>query len=332
MTAGLRSRGGETQTPQLSECGHDKSCLDFGTDRDIKCRKCWDNREILIQRLIEPFEHALGSFGVDAVVTGDAVVSPPTASTTPAERTTGRTRSLRRRAGSKRTRSESRGSTPTPKAQETKEKTADGGYSLRSANRIVTDPEEEDCIRVQDLSLMRSRSQDSSGPVGKSIKPTSHVAGLNEGGIKWWETRGAGTHGKSGKPIGKGTERSSSVASTSASRTKTATQPVKKSQQQTLLSFFTPKPTGDNCAPTPPSRTGGPGVPPTTILPTSSSQKKPAVVEAVKLDLAPKAKEKRLPEKVRKQPRPGTRRSMRDVKKDNINYKEDSDSDVDLED
>jgi len=332
MTPGLRSRGGETQAPQLPECGHDRSCLDFGTDRDIKCRTCWDNREILIQRLIEPFEHALGSFGLDAAVTGDAVVSSPTASTTPAERTTERRRSLRRRAGSKRTRSESRGSTPIPKAQEAKEKPADGGYSLRSANRTLSDPEEEDCIRVQDLSLMRSRSQDSGGPVGKSIKPTSHTAGLKEGGIKWWENRGPGPHGKSVKAIGKGNERSPSVASISASRTKAATQPVKKSQQQTLFSFFTPRPAGDDRAPTPPSHTGSPDIPPPTISPTSSSQGKPAVIEALKVDLVPKAKEKRLPEKVRKQARPGTRRSMRDVKKDSINYKEDSNSDVDLED
>ncbi|RPA95789.1 hypothetical protein L873DRAFT_1812323 [Choiromyces venosus 120613-1] len=332
MTAGLRSRGGETQAPQLSECGHDRSCLDFGTDRDIKCRTCWENREILIQRLIEPFEHALGSFGVDAVVTGDAVVSSQTASTTPAERTTGRTRSLRRRAGSKRTRSESRGSTPTPKAQEMKEKTADGGYSLRSANRTMSEPEEEDCIRVQDLSLMRSRSQDSSGPVGKSIKPASHTTRFKEGGIKWWESGGPGTHGKSGKLIGRGNERSPSVASTPASRTKAATQPVKKPQQKTLFSFFTPRPAGDNSVPAPPSHAKSPDIPSPTISPTSSSQKNPAVVQAVKVDLMPKAKEKRLPEKVRKQPRSGTRRSMRDVKKDNINYKEDSDSDVDLED
>ncbi|PWW77409.1 hypothetical protein C7212DRAFT_362633 [Tuber magnatum] len=334
MTAGLRSRGGgETQAPQLSECGHDRSCLDFGADRDIKCRTCWDNREILIQRLIEPFEHALGSFGVDAVAAGDAVVPSPTASTTPAERTTGRTRSLRRRAGSKRTRSESRGSTPTPKTQEAKEKTVDVGYSLRSANRTMSDHEEEECIRVQDLSLMRSRSQDSSGPVGKSIKPTPHMTGLKGGGVKWWESRGAGTHGRWGRPIGRGNERSPSVASsTSASRAKAAAPPVKKSQQKTLFSFFTPSPAGINRVPTPPSYAGNPSIPPPTTSPTSSSQKKPAVVEAVKVDLVPKAKEKRLPEKARKQPRPGTRRSMRDVKKENINYKEDSDSDVDLGD
>jgi len=331
MTPGLRSRGGETQTPQLSECGHDRSSLDFGTDRDIKCRTCWDNREILIQRLIEPFEHALGSFGVDAAFTGDAVVSPPTASTTPAERTTERRRSLRRRAGSKRTRSESRGSTPVPKAQEVKEKTADEGYSLRSTNRTISDPEEEECIRVQDLSLMRSRSQDSGGPVGKSVKPASHTAAPNEGGPKWWENRGVGGHGKSAKPIGKGNERSPSVASVSASRTKAASQPVKRSQQQTLFSFFTPRPAGEDRVPAPPNHSGSPDIPPPTISPTSSSQKNTAVVEALKVDLVPKGKEKRLPEKVRKQPRPGTRRSMRDVKKDNINYKEDSNSDVDLE-
>ncbi|KAL7270220.1 hypothetical protein RUND412_007081 [Rhizina undulata] len=50
--------GEQHQEAMLGECGHDSSQIDPTSDRDIKCTICWENREILIKRLIEPFEHA----------------------------------------------------------------------------------------------------------------------------------------------------------------------------------------------------------------------------------------------------------------------------------
>jgi hypothetical protein len=39
--------------------------IDLSSDRDLKCDICWENRETLVRRLLEPFERAL------AVVTAE---------------------------------------------------------------------------------------------------------------------------------------------------------------------------------------------------------------------------------------------------------------------
>ena len=343
MTSGLRSRSGETQASQLSECGHDRSCLDFGSDRDIKCRTCWENREILIQRLIEPFQHAFGSLGVDAAVNGIAVVPPLTAPVVPPK---AQPRSLRPRAGSKRTRSESRNSPSSSPARGSfgnGHRTGDNsGPSPSSPSRTRREPEEDDCIRVMETGLTRSRSEDSMRPVAKSPKSKSSTVASTGGGTKWWEDASSRAAGTKGRDVKKHQERSPSAsASVSTSKPKAGIQSTKKGQQ-TLLSFFAPKPAGENgigggvATARDPAKTPDPI--PSTIntttatTTTSNSPGKPALGNATAMDPSLKAKEKRPSGGVvRKPPRPGTRRSRRDSKKDAVNYKEDSDSDVIIE-
>lgn len=138
---------------QFSDCGHDRSHLDFNSDRDIQCKVCWENREILIQRLIEPFEHALETLKDDGSVNNapEPVGSGETTGI-------GRTRSLRRRAGKKRTRSVSPQLTPGVMVATTPMK-LDGEDLLRSGGLGTSKPEEEDCIHVQDISVAIPRPE-----------------------------------------------------------------------------------------------------------------------------------------------------------------------------
>jgi hypothetical protein len=52
-------RSTAVNTARLAECGHDQMHVDPSTDRDLKCDMCWQHRETLIRRLLEPFERAL---------------------------------------------------------------------------------------------------------------------------------------------------------------------------------------------------------------------------------------------------------------------------------
>ncbi|KAI5820832.1 hypothetical protein BZA77DRAFT_348851 [Pyronema omphalodes] len=52
-----------TSSDHLADCGHDMIHIDPSTDRDLKCDICWQNRETLIMRLLEPFERALRGVG-----------------------------------------------------------------------------------------------------------------------------------------------------------------------------------------------------------------------------------------------------------------------------
>lgn len=139
-----------SQQQQLSDCGHDRSQLDLSGDRDLPCKVCWSNREILIQRLIEPFENALETLQ-DEGASGSANSTPErgvvvTSGDAPAG---GRPRSLRRRAGKKRTRSASPAAATTPMGIDGEDLNL-----LGPGGPGAVRPDEEDCIHVQDISVV----------------------------------------------------------------------------------------------------------------------------------------------------------------------------------
>lgn len=366
----LRTRGSmasaqqqQQQQQQLSDCGHDRSFLDFSSDRDIQCMICWDNREILIQRLMEPFEHALETLQVD---TGSASVSvnstPERASSvdTPIIASGGGGRTLRRRAGKKRTRSIS--PSPAAPAATTTQMKIDGGNLLGPSK-----PDEEDCIHVQNI-----RTAILPPPKKRSKTPeqarTTKIAAL--------EPQKASTNiitpvaGRAGNTSGGTTERLQENPSPPANATLAPMAKLPKLQekpettppalmakpaklrtslphqkgQSTLFSFFTPKPvslTGSTTkmGDTVTLKSGTPMV--------SRAVSDPAPIfggvgdgcgDAENKNVTAKATDVMVLRKSTTPParplRAGTRKSARDVtvkSRETVNYREDSDSDIDLE-
>lgn len=47
-------------------CGHPAIHFDPSADRDLPCRVCWENREVLIQRLLHSFEEAFAAISVES--------------------------------------------------------------------------------------------------------------------------------------------------------------------------------------------------------------------------------------------------------------------------
>lgn len=374
----LRSRGSiasAQQQQQLSDCGHDRSYLDFSLDRDIKCKVCWENREILIQRLIEPFELALETLKVDD---GSASVSvnstPERASSTENAgiAAPGRTRSLRRRAGQKRTRSISPIPVTTAVAATTTPMKTDGEGLLGPSK-----PDEEDCIHVQDISVAipprpekkRSKSPEQAKMVkiaalepreasANIITPAGGKAGNASGGTteKLQENpspplRATPTPTPIAK-LQKLQEKSTIVSPNSAVKptkfAKPRTSLPSRKGQQTLFSFFT-KPTA---LPVANAKIEDSVTVKSENPMVSRAVPKPAPIfgggggvgsgggGAKKKDVAAKATEEVVVVRKSTTPPParlsraGTRKSAREVtvkSRETVNYREDSDSDIDLE-
>lgn len=354
----LRTRSSMASAQQLSDCGHDRSYLDFSSDRDIQCKVCWENREILIQRLMEPFEHALETLQVDNASASISANSTPerASSADNVVITPGRSRSLRRRAGKKRTRSIS--PSPAVAATAITPMKIDGENLLGSSK-----PDEEDCIHVQDISAaipQPPKKRSKSPEQAKMMKITAlepqkastnitPVAGNTSGGTtdRLQETPSSPANtAPTLAPMAKLPKLQEKPAPTLIAKpAKLKTSLPQKKGQQTLFSFFTPKPV---------ALTGS-----STKIEDSVTLKSetPIVSRAVlnpapifgggvgggcgdakKKDVATKATEAVLVRKSTTPParpsRAGTRKSARDVtvkSRETVNYREDSDSDIDLE-
>lgn len=367
----LRTRSSKASAqPQLSDCGHDRSFLDFSSDRDIQCLVCWENREILIQRLIEPFEYALETLNVNTGSASPSQNSTPerASSADGAVLTSEGSRSLRLRTGKKRTRSVS----PSPAAPvaTTTTLTTTTPMKIDEENLLGPNkPDEEDCIHVQNISSAILPPP----PKKRSMTPeqakTTKIAAL--------EPQKASTNiitpvaEKAGNTSGGTTEKLQENPSPPANATPTLApmaklpklqeklaptppaliaKPAKprtslphKKGQQTLFSFFT-KPvalTGSSTK-TEDIVTIKPDVP---IISRAISNSAPIFGGGVSgcggvknKDVATKATEVMVVRKSTTPParplRPGTRKSARDVtvkSRETVNYREDSDSDIDLE-
>lgn len=360
----LRTRGSmasaqQQQQQQLSDCGHDRSFLDFSSDRDIQCMICWENREILIQRLIEPFSHALETLQVDTGSASASVNSTPerTSSVDAAIIAPGGGRTLRRRAGKKRTRSIS---PPPAAAAATATPMKSDGEKLLGLNK----PDEEDCIYVQNIRAAilpppkkRSKTPEQAkttktaalGPQKAStniITPVAGKAGNTSGGTaERLQENPSPPANATLAPMAKLPKLQEKPETTPpaliAKPAKLRTSLPHKKGQQTLFSFFTSTP-ADSTTKMEDSVTLKSGSP---IVGRAVSNPAPisggvgdGCGDAGNKDVATKATEAMVLRKSTTPParpsRAGTRKSARDVtvkSRETVNYREDSDSDIDLE-
>ncbi|KAH0603311.1 uncharacterized protein H6S33_007633 [Morchella sextelata] len=344
-----------SQQQQLSDCGHDRSQLDLSGDRDLPCKVCWSNREILIQRLIEPFENALETLQ-DEGASGSANSTPErgvvvSSGDAPVG---GRSRSLRRRAGKKRTRSASPTAATTPMGIDGEDLNL-----LGSGGPGAVRPDEEDCIHVQDISVVtvqRPQKKRSKSPPdeNKSVKiaalepqkastniiPPTKGRNMTVTTEKMQENPSPPVDYAATTKLPKVTEKAPPTPPTLPAKLPkqkqqrtSQVQPPKKGQQ-TLFSFFSKSAEGATV------KTEETNAKPVTIFSAGGNSSGPR-----KRDVGtPKANEEivvRTCTKVASPPPPpapparaGTRKSARDVtvkSRETINYREDSDSDIDLD-
>lgn len=318
---------------------------------------------------MEPFEYALETLNVDTGSASASLNSTPerASSADNVILTPERSRSLRGRTGKKRTRSVS--PPPTVPAVTTTLTTTtpmkiDGENLLGSSK-----PDEEDCIHVQNISAAilpppkkRSKTPEQAkttkiaalGPQKAStniIMPVVEKAGDTSGGTTERLQENPSPPANATQtlaPMAKLPKLQEKPAPTPPTLmvkpTKLRTSLPTKKGQQTLFSFFTPKPV----ALTGPSTKTGDSVtvkPDTPIVSHAVSNTAPifggvggGCGGAKNKDVATKATEVMVMRKSTTPParplRPGTRKSARDVtvkSRETVNYREDSDSDIDLE-